>query len=165
MAEIENSMDSRHITKEELETLKPFSKKRKAWLWGHESETTPTIVHTVFGDGHSIITLEPTNDRPAYYVMLADSTIKCFEDALHFISYNEELVFQAIEEEYGNIDDQQYDEEGKEIEYDPYGDHSCEDGEMPLNIGSGYTAGYFDNQPLQKNPNKNRTGGVVDSDV
>ncbi len=138
-------IETRQITEKELEILKPFSKRHKTSLWGSESGTTPTVVHTVFGDGHSIITLEPTNDRPSYYVMLADSTIKCFEDALEFISCNEELVFQAIEEEYGNVDDQQYDEEENEIDDDLY-----VDGEMPLNIGSGYTAGYFDNQPLQK---------------
>ncbi len=136
-------IESRHITKKELEILKPFSKKHKEFLWGQESETTPTVVNTVFGDGRSIITLEPANDRPAYYVILADSTIKCFEDALEFIANNEELVFQAIEEEYGNVDDL-YDEDG-EIDEDLY-----ENGEMPLNIGSGYTAGYFDRQPLQK---------------
>lgn len=125
---------TRRITYEETKTLAPYTKKHKTKLWGQESETTPTLVHMVFGDGRSIITLEPTNSRPDYYVMLADSSINSFEDALEFIADNEELVFQAIEEDYGNIDDQQYD------------DDWWKDGEMPLNIGSGYTAGYFDNQ-------------------
>jgi len=139
---------SRQITDEEINLLASYTKSRKTTLWGQESETTPTLVHTVFGDGRSIITLEPTNSRPDYYVMLADSSINSFEDALEFIADNEELVFQAIEEEYGNVDDQQYDEDDNEIETPE--DDWWEDGEMPLNISSGYTAGYYDNQILKK---------------
>ena len=141
--------DSRPITKKELEILEPFSKRHKTRLWGQESETTPTVVHTVFGDGKSVVTLEPTNSRPDYYVILADSSFNCFEDFLRFMAENEELVLQAIEGEYGNADDTQYDDDGNEI--DCY-DDGWEDGEMPLDIGSGYTTGYFDNQPFKDNP-------------
>lgn len=139
--------DSRPITEDELVKLKPFLKRHKASLWGEESETTPTPVHTVFGDGGSVVTLEPMNDRPAYYVILADSSIKSFKDFLQFMVENEELVLQAIEEDYGNVDDQQYDEDGNDIETPD--DDWWEDGKMPLNIGSGYTTGYFDNQPFK----------------
>ena len=141
--------DTRQITDAELIKLKPFTKKHTASLWGQKSETTPTIVHTVFGDGGSVVTFEPTNDRPAYYVMLADSSFTCFEDFLDFMRENEELVLQAIEEEYGNVDDQQYDENDNEIDEDSHDYNWGEDGEMPLNIGSGYTTGYFDNQPFK----------------
>jgi hypothetical protein len=140
--------DTRPITDEELKILEPFTKKHKTFLWGQESETTPTVVHTVFGDGGSVVTLEPTNGRPDYYVILADSSFNCFEDFLRFVAENEELVFQAIEEEYGNADDEQYDEDGNEIE--TLDDNWWTDGKMPLNISSGYTTGYFDNQPFKK---------------
>ena len=140
--------DTRKITKEELGKLEPFAKKHKASLWGEISETTPTIVHTVFGDGGSVVTLEPANDRPAYYVILADSSITSFKDFFRFMTEHEELVLQAIEDEYGDVDDQQYDEDGNEIETPD--DDWWEDGEMPLNTGSGYTTGYFDNQPFKK---------------
>lgn len=140
--------DSRPMNAIELKMLESFSKRHEESLWGKKSETTPTVVHTTFGDGCSVITLEPTNDRPAYYVILADSIITCFEEALDFIAHNEELVFQAIENEYGNVDDQQYDDDdGNEI--DTPEEDWWEDGEMPLNISSGYTAGYFDNQPFK----------------
>jgi hypothetical protein len=146
----EHLTDTRPITEDELKILEPFTKRHKASLWGEESETTPTVVHTVFGDSRSVITLDPTNDRPAYYVMLADSSINSFEDALEFIADNEKLVFQAIEEEYGNVDDTQYDEEGNEIDCYDDGWENGEDGEMPLNISSGYTTGYFDDQPFKE---------------
>ena len=145
----EHPTDTRPITEQELKALEPFTKKHKAYLWGEESETTPTVVHTVFGDGKSVVTLEPTNNRPDYYVILVDSSINCFEDFLRFVADNEELVFQAIEEEYGNIDDTQYDDEGNEIDCYDDGWKTGKDGEMPLNIGSGYTTGYFDNQPFK----------------
>ena len=144
--------DTRQITEEELKAIKPFTKKHKASLWGQKSETTPTVVHTVFGDGGSVVTLEPANSRPDRYIILADSSFNCFEDFLQFMRENEELVLQAIEEEYGNVDDQQYDEDGKEIDcYDDEWEEweNGEDGEMPLNIGSGYTTGYFNNQPFK----------------
>ena len=139
--------DSRPITEDELKQLQPFLKKHKACLWGHESETTPTVVHTVFGDGGSVVTLEPANSRPDYYVILADSSFNCFEDFLRFMAENEGLVLQAIEEEYGNVDDQQYDDDCNDIETPD--DDWWEDGEMPLNTSSGYTTGYFDNQPFK----------------
>ena len=142
--------DTRPITAYELVKLKPFLKKQKAYLWGQESETMPNPVLTVFGDGGSVVTLEPTNDRPAYYVILADSSIKSFEDFLQFMAENEELVLQAIEEDYGNVDDQQYDEDENEIDEDSPDYDWGKDGEMPLNIGSGYTTGYFNNQPFAK---------------
>jgi len=140
-------IDTRQITKEELKAIEPLTKRHKTSLWGQESETTPTVVHTVFGDGGSVVTLEPANSRPCYYVILADSSFNCFEDFLRFMADNEELVLQAIEEEYGNVDDQQYDEDGYAIETPD--DDWWEDGEMPLNIGSGYTTGYFNNQPFK----------------
>ena len=141
--------DTRSITEGELKAIEPFTKKHKASLWGQVSETTPTVVHTVFGDGGSVVTLNPANSRPDYYVILADSSFTCFQDFLRFMAENEELVLQAIEEDYGNVDDQQYDEDGNEIETPD--DDWWEDGEMPLNIGSGYTTGYFDKQPFKNN--------------
>lgn len=140
--------DTRPITDDELKKLEPLTKRHKTSLWGQESKTTPTVVHTVFGDGGSVVTLEPANSRPDYYVILADSSVNCFEDFLRFVAENEELVFQAIEEEYGNVDDQQYDEDGYDI--DTPDEDWWEDGEMPLNIGSGYTTGYFYKQPFKK---------------
>jgi hypothetical protein len=124
-------MKTREITTKELKQLKSYACEQTAYLWGHKYKTTPTIISVVFGDGGSLISLEPTNSRPDYYIMLADSSIKSFEDAIHFISENEELVFQAIEEEYGNADE---DDEDNHV-----------DGQMPLNISSGYTAGYYHN--------------------
>ena len=138
--------DSRPITDEEVEKLQPCLMKHTASLWGQESETTPTLVHTVFGDGRSVVTLEPMDSRPDYYVILADSSMKCFKDFLQFMRDNEELVLQTIEEEYGNVDDRQYAEEGNTIETPD--EDWWEDGEMPLNIGCGYTTGFFNNQPF-----------------
>ncbi len=147
-----NTTDTRQITQAELKAVKPFVEKHKTSLWGQESMTTPTLVHTVFGDGRSIVTLEPANSRPDYYVILADSSMSCFKDFLRFLSENEELVLQAIEKDYGNVDDQQYDNDENEI--DTPEDDWWEAGEMPLNTGSGYTTGYFFNQPLKSNPAK-----------
>ena len=140
--------DSRPITESELAKLTPLCQRHKATLWGQESETTPTIIHTVFGDGGSMVTLEPANSRPDYYVFLADSSFTCFGDVLDFMRENEELVLQAIEEEYGNVDDQQYDGDGNDIETPD--EDWWEDGEMAINTGSGYTTGYFHNQPFKE---------------
>lgn len=127
------STETRPITKEETEMLAPYAKEHKTTLWGQACKTTPTLVGTVFGDGGSLITLEPTNSRPDYYLMLAPSSIKCWREALNFISENEELIYEPIEIEFGNVDDEDYDED--------------EDvgGTLALNIGSGYTAGRYDN--------------------
>lgn len=129
-------IDTRPITKEEIKLLLPYTKEHKTSLWGQTYKTTPTLVDTVFGDGGSLITLDPTNSRPDYYIMLAPSNIKSFEDALEFISNNEELIYEPIELEFGNVEDDSY---------DPYDDDDPdnEPGRMTLNIGSGYTAGYF----------------------
>ena len=123
--------------------LLPYTKEHKASLWGRESRTTPTLVDTVFGDGGSLITLDPTNSRPDYYLMLAPSSIKSFEDAIEFISYNEELIFEPIELEFGNVDDDSYDSDHPD-------DPDDEPGSLALNIGSGYTAGYYDNFKRRK---------------
>ncbi len=128
MAEIE----TRPITPKEIKMLLPYTKEHKTTLWGTEYKTTPTLVDTVFGDGGSLISLEPTNSRPDYYIILAPSSIKSFENALRFVSENEELIYEPIECEFGNVDYEVDDE-----------DCEAEDGCMPLNIGSGYTAGYF----------------------
>lgn len=140
--------DTRPITESELEKLKPLCQRHKTSLWGKESMTTPTIVHTVFGDGGSMVTLEPMDSRPDYYVFLADSSFTCFGDVLDFMRDHQELVLQAIEEEYGNVDDQEYDEEGNGIETDEpnYGP----DGDLVLSTSSGYTTGYFYEQPFKK---------------
>jgi len=124
-------IETRPITNKEIVMLSTYTKEQKAILWGQEHKTTPTLINTVFGDGGSLITLEPTNSRPDFYIMLAPSSIKSFEDALEFIAENEELIYEPIELEYGNVDDEDY----------PYTD---EDGCLALNIGSGYTAGYYD---------------------
>ncbi len=127
-------VETRPITEAEIKMLGPFTKRRKAGLWGKTYVTTPTLVATVFGDGGSLISLEPTNTRPDFYIMLAPSSIESWRDALDFISENEELIFAPIEEEFGNVDWDTYDEDWKEID--------C-DGSMALNIGSGYTAGHY----------------------
>lgn len=132
-------METREITQEELERIRPYATEQDEYLWFQKHKTTPTIVHTVYGDGKQLISLDPTNTRPDYYIILADSSIKCFENALDFVADNEELIFQSIEEEYGNSDDW-FDEDGGEIE----DKDDLLPGEMPLNIGSGYTCGFFD---------------------
>ncbi len=126
------SIETRPITKEEIEMLASYMKEHKTTLWGQACKTTPTLVDTVFGDGGSLITLEPANSRPDYYIMLAPSSIKCWRGALDFISENEELIYEPIEIEFGNVDDEDYDED--------------EDvgGTLALSIGSGYTAGHYD---------------------
>lgn len=128
---------TRDITPEEIEMLSPYTKEHEASLWGQKSKTTPTLVNTVFGDGGSLISLDPANSRPDYYIMLAPSSIKSFEDALDFISHNEELIYEPIELEFGNVDDDSYDPDDED---DPDDEPGC----LALNIGSGYTAGYYD---------------------
>ena len=127
---------TRPITDEEIKILLPYTKRHKTSLWGQKCKTTPTLVNTVFGDGGSLITLDPTNSRPDFYIMLAPSSIKSFEDALEFISNNEELIYEPIELEFGNVDD-------PDDEDNPEDDPSDEPGRLALNIGSGYTAGYY----------------------
>lgn len=122
---------TRPITDEEIKMLVPYTKEHKTSLWGQPCKTTPTLVDSVFGDGGSLISLDPTNSRPDFYIMLAPSSIKSFEDALDFIMHNEELIYEPIELEFGNVDDEDYDSDENE------------DGRMALNIGSGYTAGYY----------------------
>jgi len=126
-------IETRDITQEEIISLSPYMKKHKEGLWGKSYQVIPTLVHTVFGDGGQLISLDPTNSRPWYYLILAPSEIESFEDALEFITENEEAIFQPIEEMYGNVDDEE----------DPPDEDDGVDGCMPLNIGSGYTCGYF----------------------
>jgi len=128
-------IETRPIVPKDIENIAKYLKEHETSLWGKKYKTTPTLVDTVFGDGGSLISLDPTNSRPHYYIMLAPSSIKSFDDALDFISNNEELIYEPIELEYGNIDDDYYDE-NEDVA-----------GNMALNIGSGYTAGYFYNYP------------------
>lgn len=122
---------TRPITKEEIKMLSLHTKEREVSFWGQTHKTTPTLVNTVFGDGGSLISLDPMNSRPDYYIMLAPSSIKSFEEALEFIVDNEELIYESIELEFGNVDDED--------------EPNDESGSLALNIGSGYTAGYYDN--------------------
>lgn len=131
-------IETRDITQEEIKTLSPYLKKHKEGLWGQSYQVIPTLVHTVFGDGGQLISLEPTNSRPWYYLILAPSKIESLEDALEFVTENEEAIFQPIEEMYGDVDDTGWDGENEEDL-----EKADIDGEMPLNIGSGYTCGYF----------------------
>lgn len=130
------TITTRPITDEEIKMLLPYTKKHKTSLWGQPHIITPTLVNTVFGDGGSLITLDPTNSRPDFYIMLAPSSIKSFEDAIDFISHNEELIYEPIELEFGNVDDDSYDPDDED-------DPDDEPGRMALNISSGYTAGYY----------------------
>lgn len=139
---LEQSVETRPITKKEIEMLLPYTKEREVNLWGRVCKTTPTLVNTVFGDGGSLITLDPTNSRPDYYIMLAPSSIKSFEDALEFVADNEELIYEPIELEFGNVDDDSFDPNDED-------DPDNEPGRMALNISSGYTAGYYDNFELK----------------
>jgi len=132
------TVETRDITQEEIASLSRHLKKHKEGLWGKSYQVMPTLVHTVFGDGGQLISLEPTNSRPWYYLILAPSNIESLADALEFVSENEEAIFQSIEEMYGNFDDDDDD------------DNADLDGSMPLNIGSGYTCGYFDNYKKEK---------------
>lgn len=125
-------IETRPITKAEIEMLKPYTKEGDAHLWGSTYRVKPTLVNTVFGDGGSLISLDPTNSRPWFYIMLAPSEITCWREALEFIADNEELIYEPIELEFGNVDDEDYNE-----------DEDCDRG-MALNIGSGYTAGHYD---------------------
>lgn len=127
---------TRDITDKEIEMLLPYTKEHKTSLWGQPHKTTPTLVNTVFGDGGSLISLDPANSRPDFYIMLAPSSIKSFEDALDFVMHNEELIYEPIELEFGNVDDDDYDPDRKD-------DPSDEPGCLALNIGSGYTAGHY----------------------
>jgi hypothetical protein len=127
---------TRPITDEEIKMLSQYTKEHDASLWGQKHKTTPTLVNTVFGDGGSLISLDPTNSRPDFYIMLAPSSIKSFEDALDFVMHNEELIYEPIELEFGNVDDDDYDPDRED-------DPSDELGYLALNIGSGYTAGYY----------------------
>lgn len=131
-------IETRPITEKEIKMLEPYTKEQTESLWGTTYKSTPTLIPTVFGDGGSLISLEPTNSRPSYYIMLAPSNIKSFEDAIDFIMNNEELIYEPIELEFGNSDDD-YDEDGVCINEDEEADA----GRLKLNIGSGYTAGHF----------------------
>ena len=132
-------IETRPITEKEIKTLGPYTKEQDTSLWGVKYKTTPTLVDTVFGDGGSLISLDPANSRPDYYIMLVDSNIQSFEDAIDFISNNEELIYEPIELEFGNYEDD-YDDDGA---YIPDDEETA--GHLKLNICSGYTAGYFHN--------------------
>ena len=129
---MDKEISTRSITQKEIESLAQYLKSHKVGLWGSSYNVTPTLVHTVFGDGGQLISFEPTNSRPWYYILLAPSSIKSFDDALLFVSENEELIYRPIEEMYGNVDDCEDADEDSDL-----------DGKMPLNIGSGYTCGFF----------------------
>ena len=67
---------------------------------------------------------------------------------------NEELIYEPIELEFGNVDDDSF---------DPYDedDPDNEPGRMALNIGSGYTAGYYDKFKLKAKVAENVNGKDV----
>lgn len=146
----EEEIPTRPMTAEEIEKLKPYTKRQTAYLWGKKYRTTPTLVHTVFGDGKQLISLDPAATRPDYFVILADSSIKSMPDAFDFIANNEELVFCAIEEEYGNVDDPEYDDEGNEIEEPEY--DQGPDGALRLNTSCGWVAGFYEDFNREAKP-------------
>lgn len=108
-------MSKRKITTEEIELLKPFTKKRKISLWGQVVDTAfePVLLDTVFGDGLKLMSFRTINNRPRYYLVLVDSktpinSSDCdaiydfFEDTCGEFP---DCIYIAIEEEYGNCRD------------------------------------------------------------
>jgi len=104
-------MKERKITDKEIELLRPYTKKRKVSLWGTPSMVTPCLIRTVFGNGKQLMGFQTLNSRPKYYLVLVDSKTPIDNDDAfdeffekHFGIFPD-VIYQAIEEEYGNAND------------------------------------------------------------
>ena len=84
-------------------------------FWGSKYKTKPRLVPTVFGDGEAWVAFIPLNTRPNYYVVKMDSNFRMADGDAHDVA---EDVMCAIEEEYGNVDDDGAEREWPELNLD-----------------------------------------------
>lgn len=86
-------------------------------FWGSEYDITPAFVAAFFGDGKQLVAITPLNTRPNYYVIRVDSSwnLSNFQDEPIMGDYIDE-IYDAIEAEYGCMDDRDEEDETPEEE-------------------------------------------------
>lgn len=82
-------------------------RRQRATLWGKAYFITPRLVTRFLGDGKQLIWFTPMATRPNYYAVRIDSSWKIsnWEEPPNLIDHVDE-IYSAIEEEYGNQDDE-----------------------------------------------------------
>lgn len=75
-------------------------------FWGQPCTCDPKLIETVFGDGRRLIYYTPLATRPNYYIVRVGSD---WDDDVYIERMEE--VYEAIEADFGNADDSQYDPE------------------------------------------------------
>ncbi|MHD0644454.1 hypothetical protein ACYPKM_02305 [Pseudomonas aeruginosa] len=75
-------------------------------FWGQDCICDPRLVSTIFGDGRQLFRYAPIDTRPNYYIIRVGSDWT--EDSYRV---HEEDILQAIEHDFSNADNGQYDQE------------------------------------------------------
>lgn len=104
-------------------------------FWGTEYEITPLLIDEIFGDGLKLLAVTPLFTRPNFYVVRVDSAL---EDAADLFNDDEERLIQAIEEMFGNAED----EDGEDSKVRDW----------PAWHDGGYSYGFLIDQPLMAAP-------------
>lgn len=93
---------------------------REGSLWGQVSIIKPAMVPTVFGDGGQLFGFQALMSRPDYYVVLGHSGWT--EDD---IGERSEAIMQAIEDAYGNADDEHDEADEADAHFPAWQDGGC----------------------------------------
>lgn len=103
----------------------------KTRWWGSDYTCDPRFVDQALGDGNVLLGLQPLNTRPNYYVIRIDSSwhLSCCRECEdkcpdELIDHLEE-IYEAIDEEYCDVDSIRYSnendiEEGEEPDSDKW---------------------------------------------
>lgn len=83
---------------EEIET--PYTTR----MWGQECRCEPKAVQSPLGGGGELVWLQPLSTRPHYYVLSVPK--EWIEDDMDGIPDHLEEMYEAIEEYYGNSEDE-----------------------------------------------------------
>lgn len=80
-------------------------------FWGRMHWISPRLVREVFGDGRTLLEIQPLNTRPDFYVIRVDSSVgkrelfDCTVDGTEDGEDLAEAILCAIEDEYGHRDE------------------------------------------------------------
>ena len=97
---------NKFLAKEQEET--------EAQLWGDSVKFKPYLLDRIFGDGMKLIYFGTLDDRPYWWLVRVDSHA---EENGVWDNFDEEEIYQAIEEECGSHDANECEDEDYNEEY------------------------------------------------
>jgi len=92
-------MDYKNINQAAEEEIKEC----EVSLWGDKMTFTPVLATSKLGDGKKLVALISLDQRPQYWLIRIDSNMSVDDD-----DFNIEKIIDIIEEEFGNINEEEF---------------------------------------------------------